>query len=465
MKGREPSPPLGDDAVFGVSGFRSRVAESFTPQVVLRLAQAFATVVRERGGTSVVVGRDTRPSGASAFHAATAGLTASGLNALDVGIAPTPTVLHAAAAYEADGCMTFTASHNPAEWNGVEFAAENGRLLAAEEREELARAFERGACALAPWDAQGCVSVRDDAIDRHIERILALPEVDAEAVGERRPRVVIDACNGAGSVISPALLRRLGCDVVELFCTPDGRFPRSTEPTGEGLDALRKAVRSEDADIGFAHDVDADRTVIVDERGEFVPEEYTFALVADAILRDDRRPVVTTVVTGGLVDEVAAAHGVDVFRTPVGVGHVVDRMCEVDAAVGGESTGGVVIPGTHMTADGIAALAVIVTAMARGRMSVSAWAAGFRRYHLVKAKAPMDSSIDVEDALGAVVDMYPDAPMNRMDGLKLEFGDAWLAVRPSGTEPVLRVFAESPDLDLARGLVARALERVREVTG
>jgi phosphomannomutase len=253
--------------------------------------------------------------------------------------------------------------------------------------------------------------------------------------------------------------------VVELFCTPDGRFPRSTEPTGEGLDALREAVRREDADIGFAHDVDADRTVIVDERGEFVPEEYTFALVADAILRDDRRPVVTTVVTGGLVDEVAAAHGVDVFRTPVGVGHVVDRMREANAAVGGESTGGVVIPGTHMTADGIAALAVIVTAMARDGVSVSAWVARFRRYHLVKAKAPMDSSTDVEDALGAVVDMYPDASMNRMDGLKLEFGDAWLAVRPSGTEPVLRVFAESPELDRARGLVAGALERVREVTG
>ncbi|MBT3268809.1 phosphoglucosamine mutase [Candidatus Poribacteria bacterium] len=465
MTGRDPTPPVGDDAVFGVSGFRSRVAESFTPLVVLRLTQAFATLVRKRGGTSVVVGRDTRPSGISAFHAAAAGLTASGLNVVDVGVAPTPTVLHAAAAYGADGCMTITASHNPAEWNGVEFAAENGRLLAAEEREALASAFERGSTALAAWDAQGRHAVRDDAIDQHIERILGLPEVDAEAVSERRPRVVIDACNGAGSTISPALLRRLGCDVVELYCTPDGRFPRSTEPTGEGIGALREAVRNEGADIGFAHDVDADRTVLVDERGEFLPEEYTFALVADAILRDDRRPVVTTAVTGGLVDEVAAAHGVDVFRTPVGVGHVVDRMREVDAAVGGESTGGVVIPGTHLTADGIAALAVIVTGMARGDMSLSAWAARFRRYHLVKAKAPMDGAMDVENALAALVGMYPDASMNRMDGLKLEFGDAWLVVRPSGTEPVLRVFAESPDRDRAEGLVAQALERVREVTG
>lgn len=451
--------------MFGVSGFRGRVGESFTPTVVLGLALAFAEQVRERGGRVVVIGRDTRPSGSMAFHSAASGLTASGLDVIDVGIAPTPTILHSAACYEADGCMTLTASHNPAEWNGVEFAAERGRLLAEDERESLRRAFQTGKNSFAAWDLQGSVETRADAADLHMERILALPVVDAEAVGRRTPRVVVDACNGAGSAISPALLRRLGCDVVELFCTPDGRFPRSTEPTATGLDALRETVVAEKADIGFAHDVDADRTVMVDERGEFVPEEYTFALVADAILRADARPMVTTVVTGGLLDEVASAHGVDIVRTPVGVVHVVDRMRDVDASVGGESTGGVVIPGTHLTADGIAALGVIVTALARDDVTLSEWVASFGRYHLIKAKAPMLVGRRSEQVYEALTGLYPEASVNRMDGLKLEFGDAWLVVRPSGTEPVLRVFAESRDRGRAERLVAQSLARLAELAG
>jgi phosphomannomutase len=464
VTGSTPPASLGPDAVSGVSGFRSRVGESFTPETVLRLAQALAVFVRKRGGGSVVIGRDTRPSGVAAFHAASAGLTASGVNVLDVGIAPTPTVLHAAACYGAAASMTLTASHNPSEWNGVEFAAENGRLLAADERDELMRAFETGVVDHAAWDAQGSVSAVDDANDRHIERIIGLPQVDADAVRERRPRVVIDACNGAGSVISPALLRRIGCDVVELFCTPDGVFPRSTEPTAGALADLSDAVLANGANIGFAHDVDADRTVMVNERGEFVPEEYTFALVADALLRDDPRPLVTTVVTGGLLDEVAAAHGADVQRTPVGVGHIVDRMREIDAAVGGESTGGVIIPGTHLTSDGIAALAVIVTGVVRNNLSLSEWVARWRRYHLVKAKAPVSASVDLANVFESLSSMYPEADMNRMDGLKLEFGDAWLVVRSSGTEPVVRVFAESPNRDRAESLVTDALERVRQLT-
>jgi phosphoglucosamine mutase len=456
---------VGADAVFGVSGFRSRVAESFTPPVVLRLALAFGAQIKARGGRAVVVGRDTRPCGAMAFHAAASGLTASGLDVIDVGIAPTPTILHAAACYGADGCMTLTASHNPAEWNGIEFAAERGKLLAENEREALWRGFREGAASLASWDAQGEVTARSDASDLHIQKILGLGDVDAEAVRRRAPRVVIDACNGAGSVVSPALMRRLGCDVVELFCTPDGRFPRSTEPTAAGVDALRETVIRVKADVGFAHDVDADRTVMVDECGEFVPEEYTFALVADAILRNDRRPMVTTVVTGGLLDEVASAHAVDILRTPVGVGHVVDRMRDVDAAVGGESTGGVVIPGTHLTADGIAAMAVIVTALARDERALSEWVGCYGRYHMVKAKAPMLEGRPAEEVFEALAALYPEASVNRMDGLKLEFGDAWLVVRPSGTEPVLRVFAESRDRARAEDLVDGALVRVNEAVG
>jgi len=451
------------DILFGVSGFRARVGESFEPLTIARLGKAFATLVRDDGGKRVVVGRDTRPSGRTAFHAVTAALLGSGLDVWDVGVAPTPTILHAAAAYDADGSVTITASHNPAEWNGLEFALRRGRLLTPSEQATLRARFYEGTALDAGWDAQGTVFSRDDAIPLHLERILALPDVDAEAVRPRRFRVVLDAGNGAGSLISPTLLERLGCEVIPLHCEPSGRFPRAPEPSSESLGDLCDAVVQHRADAGFAHDSDADRLVLVTERGEVMPEEYTFALVADVLLRRTKRPVVTTVVTGGLIDEVARRHDVPVLRTAVGVGHVVAKMREVHAAVGGESTGGVIVPGTHLTTDGIAAMAVILSGMATYGVTLSEWRNHFRRYYLVKLKVPLAPNTDVPSVLDSLLSVYPNATIERIDGVRFLWDDGWVSVRPSGTEPILRVFAESPDADKAARLASETVERTQSL--
>lgn len=449
--------------MFGASGFRARVGESFEPKTITRLTEAFATLVCDADGKRVVVGRDTRTSGTMAFHAVAAGLIGSGVDVWDVGVAPTPTVLHATAAYDADGSITITASHNPVEWNGLEFSLRRGRLLTPGELAALKARFYEGHSCPATWDTQGKVTHRDDALSLHLDRILALPEIDVEAVRRRRFRVVLDAGNGAGSLASPILLDRLGCDVVQLHCEPHGHFGRSPEPSAESLGDLSHVVKESHADVGFAHDSDADRLVLVNELGEVVPEEYTFALVADVLLRRTRRPLVTTVVTGGLLDDVARRHGVEIVRTSVGVGNVIAKMREVNAAVGGESTGGVIIPGTHLTTDGIAAIAVLLSGMACEGVTLSQWQNRFRRYYLVKKRVPLPPERDVADILEALSSVYPDATIERIDGVRFLWEDAWISVRPSGTEPLMRVFAESPNPNLAARLATETAEHVRKL--
>lgn len=449
--------------MFSASGFRARVGESFEPKTITRLTEAFATLVRDTEGKCVVVGRDTRTSGIMAFHAVAAGLIGSGFDVWDVGIAPTPTILHATATYDADGSITITASHNPVEWNGLEFSLRRGRLLTPAEITALKARFDEGHSHHATWETQGKLIRRDDALSIHLDRILALPDVDVDAVRRRRFRVVLDAGNGAGSLASPLLLDRLGCSVLQLHCEPHGHFERSPEPSAESLSELSQAVKEFHADVGFAHDSDADRLVLVNEFGEIVPEEYTFAFVADVLLRRTRGPLVTTVVTGGLLDEIARRHGVEVVRTPVGVGHVVAKMREVNAVVGGESTGGVIIPGTHLTTDGIAAIAVLLSGMAQDGVTLSQWQSRFQRYYLVKKRIPLPPKRDVSKVLEALSSVYPDATIERIDGVRFLWEDAWISVRPSGTEPLIRVFAESPNPDLATRLVTETAEHVQKL--
>ena len=227
------------------------------------------------------------------------------------------------------------------------------------------------------------------------------------------------------------------------------------------MDALKAAVKEHGADIGIAHDPDADRTALIDETGAFVPEEYTFALTADVLLKERRGPIVTTVVTGALLDETAQKHDVPILRTPVGVGHVVEKMAETSAAVGGESTGGAVLPQVHLTTDGVAAAAVIASGLARRGGTLSDWVNEWGRYVLVKRKVRLTTRAPDANRLAEAMSWAPEASAETTDGLKLTWEDgSWVSVRPSGTEPVMRVFAESRDAARARELLNRAADAV-----
>ena len=450
-----------EDLIISVSGVRGTVGSALDPSLLTRFAAAFGTLVE---GQTVVVGRDTRTSGPMAHHAVLAGLVATGCKVIDVGICPTPTVLLMSKALNAGGSLVITASHNPIDWNGIEFASESGRLLNEAERTRLTEIYESGDFQLATWDKQGSVEVTDTAIDRHIAGVLSCDWVVRDQIQSHELKVVIDCGNGAGSVISPRLLRALGCEVVELNCVPDGYFPRPAEPTPDALDQLCEAVKSAGADLGLAHDGDADRLVLVSGEGTPLSSEYTFALAAEFLLNKRKGDIVATVSTSRMLDDVADRHGVKLHRTPVGVGFVVEKMRETGAVIGGEGTGGVIYPELQYTTDGVASIAAIVQLLAESSAStISEVIASIPSYAICKEKLEVPSQQMADTVLQLAIETYTNETLDLADGVKRVWEDRWINIRKSGTEPVIRVFSEAQTLKEAQNLCNSTLDTLKSL--
>ena len=451
--------------IVSVSGVRGEVGVSLDVRTLTQFAMAFGTFV---GGRTVVIGRDSRTSSPTVRHAVLAGLFATGCHVIDVGLCPTPTILLMAKALQAHGSVTITASHNPVMWNGIEFAAASGRLLTQVERDALMRIYETEAFALAPWNEQGTLETCEEAVGYHLDQILCSPWVAPDLIRNAKLKVVMDCGNGAGCVISPALLRRLGCRVVELNCTPDGHFRRSAEPTPEALDTLCETVLTSGADIGFAHDGDADRLVVVTERGVPLSGEWTLAFIADFMLSQTKGDVVATVSTSRMLDDIAANHGVTLHRTKVGVGWVVEKMHTVNATLGGEGTGGVIYPNLHYTTDGIASLAAITQYLAESGATVTQLVENMPQYQMCRKKLDIPSQELAKRLMDLAVAVYKEtcdaeaAPQLELtDGVKRVWADRWVNIRPSGTEPVIRIFSEAPTVTAAEQLCDETIETLK----
>ena len=450
-----------EELIISVSGVRGTVGSALDPSLLTRLAAAFGTLIE---GQTVVVGRDTRTSGPMAHHAILAGLIATGCKVIDVGMCPTPTVLLMSKELNAAGSLVVTASHNPIDWNGIEFASKSGRLLNEAERTHLMGIYESGDFKLAAWDRQGSVEVIDTAIDRHITGVINCAWIIPNQIRSRALKIVIDCGNGAGSVVSPRLLRALGCKVIELNCVPNGYFPRPAEPTPDALDQLCEAVRSEGADLGLAHDGDADRLVIVSEEGTPLSSEYTFALTAEFLLNKRKGDIVATVSTSRMLDDVADRHSVKLHRTAVGVGFVVEKMRETGAVIGGEGTGGVIYPELQYTTDGVASIAALVQLLAESRAhTISEVIASFPSYAICKEKLEVPSQHIADTALQLVIQTYKDEMLDLTDGIKRVWDDRWVNIRKSGTEPVIRVFSEAQTVEEAQDLCDSTLNTLKSL--
>ena len=448
--------------IISVSGVRGEVGVSLDVRTITRFALAFGTFV---DGRTVVIGRDSRTSSPALRHAVLSGLFATGCHVVDVGLCPTPTILLTAKALRAQGSVTITASHNPVEWNGIEFASASGNLLTQTERDELMRIYETEDFALAPWNEQGTLETDGNARAHHLEQILSSPWLAPELIQKAGLKVVIDCGNGAGSVISPSLLRKLGCRVVELNCVADGHFRRPAEPTPEALDELCKVVRETKADIGFAHDGDADRLVVVTERGVPLSGEWTLALVVDFILAKTKGDIVATVSTSRMLDDIAAKHGVALHRTKVGVGWVVEKMQTVNAVIGGEGTGGVIYPNIHWTTDGLASLAAIAQHLVESGGTVTQLVDSMPHYQMCRKKLEIPSQELATRLVDLALKGYEEKSISGTeplleltDGVKRVWNDRWVNIRKSGTEPVIRVFSEAPTSEAAEQLCDETLE-------
>jgi phosphomannomutase len=444
-----------------VSGVRGRVGEALSPEVVARFAAAFGawSIARPRGNgaapsRAIVLGRDSRVSGPLFHRVASAALESVGAQVIDVGLTTTPTCQLAVEHHHAAGGLMLSASHNPIEWNALKFIGPTGLFLDASEGAAMRAAMEHGV-AYATWDRLGATVADAQAARRHLDAVLALPFVDVEGIRARRFKVVLDCCNGAGAVILPALLEALGCEVAAINMEPDGRFPRAPEPVADNLGEVEALVARVGAAVGFVTDPDVDRLALVADGGRAIGEDYTLALAAKLVLRHRRGTVVTNLSTSRIVDDMAEAAGARVVRAPVGEVNVALRMREERAVVGGEGNGGVILPELHLGRDAPLGVALILQLLHEEGRPLSAIVAGHPRYAIVKDKldrppAPLDA---VYEALRAE---FADADADTQDGLRLAWPDRWVHVRPSGTEPIVRVIAEGPDRAAAQALVDRS---------
>ena len=446
---------MSDTLMVSVSGVRGLVGTDLTPEVVARWAAAFGTWARTGTGDGgrgkrkprVVLGRDARTSGPMFASAATAGLNSVGCDVINVGLVATPTVQLAVEHHRAAGGIILTASHNPIEWNALKFVGPDGIFLDIRAGTRVRELVADNSLPRANYDVIGGVEADADAIDRHLTGVLALRGVDVGAIRRRRFRVALDTVRGAGGAVMPQLLERLGCRVHAIKLETDGLFPRPPEPVPENLKALGALVRRKKADIGIAVDPDVDRLAIVAETGRPIGEDYTLAFAIRAVLgrsngRTAGRPVVCNLSTSLVVDDAVRDFGANVVRAPVGEAHVARKMIELKAVIGGEGNGGVMYPALHVGRDAPVALALVLALLARARVTVSELVGRSPRYTIVKAKVPRGPRL--EPVYEGLRRKFPGAAVDTQDGLRLAWPDRWLHVRPSGTEPIIRLIAEAP---------------------
>ncbi len=448
-----------------VSGVRGRVGEALIPEIVTKFAAGFGhwALSRDPAKRTIVLGRDSRVSGPMFHHAVIAALESVGARVIDIGIVPTPTIQLAVEHHHAAGGLGITASHNPIEWNALKFIGSSGLFLDNSESRDM-RAVVESAYPRATWDRLGTVEQDNDAIRRHIDAILALPFLDAEGIRARHFHVALDCVRGAGGLFMPILLERLGCIVSSINMEVDGRFPRPPEPVAENLGELEALVRECGAVVGFAVDPDVDRLALVSNEGKAIGEDYTLALAASVVLGHRAGPVVTNLSTSRIVDDVAERAGRVVVRAPVGEVNVATRMRREGAAIGGEGNGGVILTEMHLGRDAPVGTALILQLLQQENRSLSAIVGDYPRYAIVKDKlalpaAPLDS---VYQSLRAA---FPDAEVDIQDGMRLSWCDRWVHVRPSGTEPIVRVIAEAPTETEARSLIRAGSEAVEKLSG
>jgi len=452
-----------DDAtlMISISGVRGVIGPGLNSEVACRMAAAFGTWAPPG---AIVVGRDSRLSGPMMRHAVVAGLLSTGHDVIDVGIATTPTTEIMVTTHAASGGIILTASHNPEPWNALKLLAPSGLFLSAAEGEEVLRIEREARYRHERWDKLGVLTEDSAAAEVHIRGILALPWLDRERIAARNLHAVVDCTNGAGGMVAPELLRRLGVRVTELHCEPTGRFSRRPEPTPAHLGDLCATVREVGADIGFATDPDADRLGLVDETGTALSEEYTLALAADHLLGSTPGPVVVNLSTTSALDDVCRRHGVPLSRTPVGEVNVVTRMLEVGAVIGGEGNGGVILPALHAGRDAMVGMALILQSLAASGRTLSQSYARLPHYNMVKRSQPLVRPV-TDAELADLVRAEFGGSIDTADGVKVTLPEGWVHLRRSNTEPIVRAIAESPDAAVAAGLADRALRRLGSSSG
>ena len=450
-----------------ISGIRGtiggKVGETLSPLDVVKFAAAYGSWIKNRHeSATVVVGRDARPSGKVVSQLVSNTLIAQGIDVLDLGLSTTPTVEMAVIMEQAQGGVIVTASHNPIGWNALKLLNEKGEFISAADGQQVLERAESSEFQFSESNKYGVYRKDKSYIEKHIAEILALDMVDVDKIRERKFKVVVDAVNSTGGIAVPALLRELGVEVKELYCEPNGHFPHNPEPLPENITQISQELESGQFDLGIVVDPDVDRLALVCEDGQPFGEEYTLVSVSKYVLSKKKGNTVSNLSSTRALRDVTEKSGAKYFAAAVGEVNVVEKMKEVDAVIGGEGNGGVIVPELHYGRDALAGIALFLSQLAEFGKSASMLRSTFPNYHISKNKIELTPEIDVDNILKSLVEKYANQPVNTIDGVKIEFDKEWVQLRKSNTEPIIRIFAESESAATADHLANKLIMDIKE---
>lgn len=458
--------------ITSISGIRGTIGgatgENLTPIDIVKFTSAYGQWIKNRSNISictVVVGRDARISGPWVNQLVCNTLVALGINVVDAGLSTTPTVEMAVTFEKAQGGIIITASHNPKQWNALKLLNEKGEFISGEDGNKiLDLAKDAEEINFAQVDDAGTI-LNKDFLKQHIDAILELPLVDAEAIKKKKYKVAVDAVNSTGGIYIPELLKALGVETIyPIFCEPTGNFPHNPEPLPAHLSKIIEEVKKQKADIGIVVDPDVDRLALVDENGELFGEEYTLVAVADYILKENKGGnSVSNLSSTRALRDVTEKHGGTYQASAVGEVNVVDKMKSTNAVIGGEGNGGIIYPELHYGRDALVGVALILSHMAKSELSAAKLRAQYPNYTISKNKIDLPGNISVDEVLERIQDKYKKEEINTIDGVKIEFDEEWVHLRKSNTEPIIRIYAESQSDQKADVLAKKLIKDIGDI--
>lgn len=453
-----------------ISGIRGTiggiVGDNLTPIDAVKFASAYGTFLKnslKKDTLTVVIGRDARISGPMIHQLVMQTLVGLGINVIDLGLSTTPTVEVAVPLEKADGGIILTASHNPKQWNALKLLNNKGEFLSGAEGALILEIAESDAFNFADVDSLGKITEITDYMDRHIDEVLNLKLVDAEAVKKKNYKVVVDGVNSSGGIVIPALLKKMGVEVVELYCEPNGHFPHNPEPLKEHLTDICELVVKEKADFGIVVDPDVDRLAFISNDGEMFGEEYTLVAVADYVLSKTPGNTVSNMSSSRALKDITDKHQGVYEASAVGEVNVVELMKKNNAIIGGEGNGGIIYPEAHYGRDSLVGVALFLTHLANQDLDVAALRASYPAYYMSKNKIELTPEINVDEILEAMQNKYASEKISTIDGVKIDFADSWVHLRKSNTEPIIRIYTEAPTQDAADALAQRILNEIEQI--
>jgi len=453
-----------------ISGIRGTIGgepgENLTPLDAVKFASAYAKWIKEassKAAPTVVIGRDARLSGAMIQSLVQNTLIGMGCHVIDLGLSTTPTVEIAVPLEKADGGIILTASHNPKQWNALKLLNDKGEFLDGVEGQKILDAADAESFTYADVDDLGTVTVVDNYIDKHIDLVLDMPVTKVEAIKSMKLKVVVDGVNSTGGIAVPALLKRLGVEVVELYCEPTGHFPHNPEPLKEHLGDLAAAVKKHQAHLGITVDPDVDRLAFMTEEGEMFGEEYTLVACADYILGHKTGDTVSNLSSSRALRDVTVKHGGNYHAAAVGEVNVVKKMKEVNAVIGGEGNGGIIYPNSHYGRDALVGIAMFLSLLTEKNMKVSTLRASYPSYFMSKKKVNLVKGMPVDQILEDIAAKYKNENLTTIDGVKIDFPENWVHMRKSNTEPIIRIYTEASTQQKADDLATRFIAELEEI--